>query len=216
MRLVEDLGWSLSPWSNVVRVTVDPKSHRSIGEPDAQSGVTASIVLRGQQNVNGLGHGASNSDVLIGRASAGVLLHASLNPVFPSELQVSESVQLGSTINNPTYFADLYAEATGRDASGYVLAGLLNAAEYPTVDEKDPVVVWMVQPLHTQEEEEEGMGQSGWNRTVVFQDDGNRISSASTAVLIAIDPSENGGRKQAWLFVTGPLSKAVVAARIDL
>ena len=213
MRFIEDLGWNLAPRSSIIHVNIDLKDIQH-GEPtDASKGVIASVALRGHRNVNGLGHGASRSDVLVGRTSAGVMLHASLNPVFPSDLQITESVQLGSTIDNPTYFADPYAEQTGRDASGYVLAGLLNAAAFPTAEGKDPVVVWMVQPLDMQPDDEMNVN---WNRTIVFQDDGNKISSASTAVVVAIDPAENGGRKQAWLFVTGPVSKAVVAARIDL
>lgn len=56
----------------------------------------------------------------------------------------------------------------------------------------------------------------GWRKRVVFQDNGKAISTASTAVLVGIDPKGNGGRKQGWLFVTGPMSENVVVARIDL
>ena len=34
--------------------------------------------------------------------------------------------------------------------------------------------------------------------------------------MIGIDPKENGGEKQAWLFATGFGSMTVVAAKIDL
>lgn len=50
----------------------------------------------------------------------------------------------------------------------------------------------------------------------MFQDDGHILRTASTAVLVAIDPDENNGKKQANLFVTGPLGKGVVVSRIDL
>ena len=217
LRLIEDVGWDMTPWSNIIDISFDLDSQRDVGGANASAGITASIALSGQQNMNGLGHGVSTSDVLIGRASAGVLVHASRNPAYPSKLQIIQSMQLDSTIDNPVYFSDPYPEVTGRDASGYLLAGLLNAAEFPAANEKDPAVVWMLQPLPKKDlGDTGGKEQSGWNRTVVFQDDGNMISSASTAVAVAIDPAKNEGKKQAWLFVTGPLSKAIVAARIDL
>jgi hypothetical protein len=67
---------------------------------------------------------------------------------------------------------------------------------------RNPVVVWLVNERREQK--------------LLFQDDGRIVSTASTAVLVAIDPDENENKKQAWLFVTGPLSKAVVVAKIDL
>lgn len=214
MRLVEDLGWDMAPWSNIIHIKLDPESHQSTDDVNPDAGVTASVALWRQQNMNGLGHGPDTTGILVGRASAGVLVHASLDRESISELKVSNSVQLGWKIDNPTYFSDPYAKETGRDASGYVLAGLLKAATFPTVEEKDPVVVWMLQSLPGKTlEQGNGRTEIEWNRTVVFEDDGSKISSASTAVVIAIDPAENEGKKQAWLFVTGPVSKAVVAAR---
>jgi hypothetical protein len=35
-------------------------------------------------------------------------------------------------------------------------------------------------------------------------------------VVLPIDPATNGGRKEGWIWVTGPSSKAVVATKIDL
>lgn len=46
--------------------------------------------------------------------------------------------------------------------------------------------------------------------------EGKLVNTASTAVLIAIDPRENGGKKQTWLFVTGPMSKGVASPRVGL
>lgn len=40
---------------------------------------------------------------------------------------------------------------------------------------------------------------------MLFLDNGSTLRSARTAALVAIDPRENGGRKEAWLFVTGPV-----------
>ncbi|KAL9093040.1 MAG: hypothetical protein Q9165_004178 [Trypethelium subeluteriae] len=219
LRLIENVGWGLTPWSNIVHMkfplNLDLPQTSFDPSINARAGVSASVALRNLQNMNGLGHGPSCSDVLIGRASAGVLVHASLNPAYPSELQVTESLQLDSTIDNPSYFADPYAVETGRDASGFVLAGLWNAAEFPTAAGRDPVVVWMVRALTGDGQRMDGQAER-WNRTLIFRDDGDSVSSASTALVVAINPRENEGRKQGWLFVTGPVSKAVVATRIDL
>lgn len=60
-------------------------------------------------------------------------------------------------------------------------------------------------------------GENGkWKISLLFRDDGKVLRSASTAVLVAIDPRENEGRKEAWLFVTGPVGKGVVACRVGL
>jgi len=42
------------------------------------------------------------------------------------------------------------------------------------------------------------------------------LRSASAAVVVGIDPGSNGGRKQGWLFVTGFVSEAMVAVKVDL
>jgi hypothetical protein len=44
---------------------------------------------------------------------------------------------------------------------------------------------------------------------MLFLDDGSTLRSASTAALVAIDPRENGGRKEARLFVTGPVPRGL-------
>ena len=38
----------------------------------------------------------------------------------------------------------------------------------------------------------------------------------SAAVLVAIDPKLEGGKKKAWLFVTGFLSTNAIAVKVDL
>jgi hypothetical protein len=82
----------------------------------------------------------------------------------------------------------------------------------------DSVMVWLVQHARDSKgAEAKGVDvKDTWTRKLIFQDDGKTIRSAATAVLVAVDPKENDGKKQAWLFVTGPVGKAVVASKIDL
>lgn len=116
--------------------------------------------------------------------------------------------RLPCVLDNPSYFHDPYVSQTGRDASAYVLAGLALAAQFP--NGRDPGMVWLVR----RSENVEGEGQ--WTKTLVFQDDGAVLRSCSTAVLVAIHPGVNQGRKQAWLLVTGPVARGVVRMRVDL
>ena len=157
----------------------------------------------GLHNNNGLGKGPGEV-ILIGQASSGILSIA--RPSLPPYIEVIESIQLPTTIDNPTYFADPYIASTGSDASGYIVAGLARAMTFP--DGIDPAVVWMIG---------DPTGPAGERKPrLLFQDNGSIIQSASTAVLVAIDPKTNENRKQAHLFVTGPTSRAIVAVRINI
>jgi len=68
-----------------------------------------------------------------------------LKPGKQPELEVVESIQVGGTIDNPSYFADPFAPETGRDVSGYALASLARAAAFPDPDNMDSVTLWLVQ-----------------------------------------------------------------------
>ena len=195
------MGWeALAPWTDLIALSLT-----DLHVSNDTAAVTASVARKGIHNNNGLGHGRTPSEVLINDASAGVLVVAQLE-----SFRFSGSVQLPCTLDNPSYFADPYAAQTGRDASAYVLAGLAEASKFPKGD--NPVMVWLVQPAGSNDAE----GKVEWNQKLIFQDDGKVLRSASTAVLVGIDPAENGGKKQAWLFVTGPLSFGVVVSRVDL
>ena len=98
-------------------------------------------------------------------------LSSSSPALSPSkELQIIDTIQVKSCLDNPTYFHDPYAEVTGRDASGYVLAGLYRAIKFPS--KQDPVVVWLVQRS----------GDGEYVHKKIFQDNGTTLSTASTAV----------------------------------
>jgi hypothetical protein len=202
---------------------------------DGEDGVKVTLALEGMHNNNGLGHGDPKKDkeVLVCDAAGGVLhlarlsssqpssqTSSSLTPSITKKLELVESIQMDSTIDNPSYFHDPYP-GNRCDASGYVLAGLLRGADYGKFfrDEGhvDPSVVWHVSRSESKDKkEQEKEAGDRWTRRIVFQDDGETLSSASTAVVLPIDPATNGGRKEAWIWVTGPSSKAVVAAKIDL
>ena len=216
MRLIEDIGYqSLAPWSDIIHVTVGSLASQPGGDT---VGVAAKVVYDGIHNPNGLGHGANDSDILIVRAAAGVLIRATIDPADKrrKNLTIVEEIQLPCSLDNPSYYSDPYASAPGAadDASGYVLAGLARAVDLSTThlqpEGLDPVMVWMVRPS------KEGAEGKKWETKLIFQDDSKTIRSASAAVVVGIDPRENGGRKQGWLFVTGFMSRGVVATRVDL
>ena len=184
-----------SRWSDVIYLEIS-----DLNAKDPTQGIKATVAKDAIQNPNGLGHGRDGSEILINRAAAGVMEIAQREQT--PTLTVVETVQLPHCVDNPTYFNDPYAQETGRDASGYVIAGLARAHEFPS--RQDPVTVHLVS--------------ANGDRTqkLLFQDDGKLVSTASTAVLIAIDPKKNGGKKQAWLFVAGPIAKSVASSKVDL
>ncbi|VUC20897.1 unnamed protein product [Clonostachys rosea] len=206
LRQVEDM-ISLAKWSNIIRVQIDDWSGS-----DPQAGINASIALTGLHNNNGLGHGPSHEDVAIGSAASGVLHLADITDT--QQLKVKESIYLDSTIDNPSYFKDEYVTEES-DASGYVLGGLTKAAELAKTSRNETateaVIVWLVQPV-----KEEGRATTKWNKKIIFEDDGSRIRSSSGALLVGIDPALEGGKKRAWLVVSGFLSSSTIAVKVDL
>ena len=201
-RALEDFGVpGFSKHTDLIHVSLS-----SLKSVDDSAELTALVAIKGIHNNNGLGRGANKEEILIGRAAAGVLTIAKRSDL-EGHLEVTEEIQLDSTIDNPDYFHDPYIKETGRDASGYVLAGLLSAYKFPDKGGVDPMVVWLVQRNSTS-----GVASS----KAIFRDDGRLLSTASTAVLVAIDPKTNSGQKQAMLYVTGPLTSGVLQTKIDL
>ncbi|MCJ1435831.1 hypothetical protein MMC27_005207 [Xylographa pallens] len=204
LRDVESVaGQYLAAWSDIVHVSVDSLAAKD----DPSAAVTASVAYAGINNPNGLGHGRNASDILIVRAAPGMLIHATIDASDPAgtKLKLLKSIQLPCTIDNPSYYADPYASAAD-DASGYLLAGLPVAHTLGPHEANpqglDPVSVWYIKG-------------DGGKRRLLFQDDGRVIRSASTAVLVGIEPQEEG-RKQAWLWVTGFFAEGMVVSRVDL
>lgn len=217
MRLVEDLAYGKTAPTDLIHLKIaDPitQTLKSGGEVDDMAGVIGTVANKGIHNNNGLGHGKTPSEIMICRTAIGQLLLAEVDQQHKPQLKIHETIQLPCTLDNPSYFADPYVAKTGRDASGYVLAGLAQAIAFP--NGLDPVMVVLVQPKANTKSKIKDKDGNKWTQKVIFQDDGHILRTASTAVLVAIDPDENNGKKQANLFVTGPLAKGVVVSRIDL
>jgi hypothetical protein len=217
MRLIEDLAYGKTAPTDLIHLKIaDPitQTLKSGGEVDDMAGVIGTVANKGIHNNNGLGRGKTPSEIMICRTAIGQLLLAEVDEQHKPQLKIHETIQLPCTLDNPSYFADPYVAKTGRDASGYDLAGLAQAIAFP--NGLDPVMVVLVQPKVNTRSKIKDKDSNNWTQKVIFQDDGHILRTASTAVLVAIDPDDNNGKKQANLFVTGPLAKGVVVSRIDL
>ncbi|KAK3174166.1 hypothetical protein OEA41_001410 [Lepraria neglecta] len=125
------------------------------------------------------------------------------NTIYPPA-DAPQSIQFNNTLDNLSYFRDPYAKETGRDASGYVIAGLTLESKFLN-PKGDPSIAVLVP-----QDELQSRGK------ILFLDDGRTVITASTTVLVAIDPKKNKGKKQAWLFVTGPMPTGVASMKVDL
>ncbi|KYK53990.1 serum paraoxonase/arylesterase family protein [Drechmeria coniospora] len=199
MRRVEDMFWG-AKWSNTVYV-----QYEGAGSSDDE-GVGASIALEGLHNNNGIGRGRGPQEVAVIGCCSG-LMH--VGTIDRHTIRVSESVEFDSMVDNPSYFRDPYANAT-YDASGFVLCGLSRAVDLLAHSRdgvaKDGVMVWKASST----------GGHEWNKTLLFEDDGSRIRTGSSAVLVALDPADEGGLRRGRLFVTGFMSRNMIAVDIDL
>lgn len=192
----------------------------SITTKDPTSGVKATIALNEVHNNNGLGRGRDShpEELAIVDATGGVLIRAKRDLANPDDprLRILEKIQLDSTLDNPSYYEDPWATPTN-NASGYIMPGLLSGlkmlSDFPYLDRALPSVVWHVRANGPVDFESKN---NSWEKRMIFADDGRALRTASGAVLIGIDPAENEGRKQGWLFVTGFGSFSVLAAKIDL
>ncbi|KAK7732685.1 hypothetical protein SLS63_004940 [Diaporthe eres] len=219
-RLLEEVAYgSMGQPTDLVHIQLDTQPHLTTlvtnDHDDDTAGVTAKVANIIDMN-NGIGHGKTPSEIMIVRASSGQLLLGHVDGVEPPKVDIDEIIQLDSTLDTPSYFSDPYAVETGRDASGYVVAGLARAITFPVAGRAIPVTIWLAQPNQGLESARREGHVDKWTRKVIFQDDGQTVRTASTAVMVAIDPSVNDGKKQAHLFITGPLSEGVVVAKVDI
>ncbi|KAK2616740.1 hypothetical protein QQS21_000352 [Conoideocrella luteorostrata] len=200
-------------WTNIIHVEFTELTDGSFRDDD--HGVKASVAMDGLHNGNGLGHGRTATEILIvscasGRVHIGEILPAK-DGKGPPTIAAKESVIFESILDNPSWFRDPYAQK-GYDASGVVSASLSRGidlgknSQNPQGD--DGVIVWMATPT--------GRKTAQWETKLLFEDDSTRIRTASAAVLVAIDPAQEQGKRKAWLFVTGFMSKSVVAVKVDL
>lgn len=202
MRIVEDV-WPGATWSNVIHATLT-----------SDGSVEANIALDHLHNPNGFGHGRTRDEILLASATGGTVRLTKLDEGGGQTLVVDDIIDLASTVDNPVWFSDPYADETTGDASGFVLGGLTRALELAKGAKsplgREGVMVWYVTP--SKEGEESGK----WEKRLLWQDDGSNIRNAATAVLVGIDPKKENGKKKAWLFVTGFTSEATIAVKVDL
>ncbi|KAG6026479.1 hypothetical protein E4U19_002568 [Claviceps sp. Clav32 group G5] len=224
LRDVEDLFYG-AKWSNVIHVEFQDLIDASFRDDD--HGVKASVALDGLHNNNGLSHGQTPDDILIGSTASG-RVHVGKISSPSSETGhhgdgsrkitlLKDKIDLDSSIDNPSWFRDPYAQS-GRDLSGVVAAGLTRAVDLSKSVKnghgEDGVMVWMARPYPDGESLE--TEKTSWEKKLLFQDDSSRIRTASSAVLVAIDPATENGKRKAWLFVTGFLSTSMIAVKVSL
>lgn len=198
LRDLEDI-YPGAAWTDTIEVELS-----DLLTTDAAAGVKkARVIVDSIHNNNGLGRGRTDDELLIASAAGG-----SLHLVEPTTYRIADKILLDSTIDNPSYFNDPYASSSF-DASGFVLAGLGRAIDLATTHNdpyaKEPVMVWYVKRVG-----------DTWEKRLIFEDDGTTIRSASSAVLVAIEPAEEGGKRRAWLYITGFVSANVVAVKVNL
>lgn len=204
MRDIEEIHLG-AEWTNTIHVELSDLSN-----VEPTSGVQATVALEKMYNNNGLGHGQSDHDILVGSAAGGFLQIGKISKSAGglSKIELGDLIHLDTSIDNPSYFMDPFSNGSF-DASGLVLAGLPRGIDLARTKQdphgKDGAIVWYVKK-----------GGTGWEKRNLFEDDGSTIRSASAAVLVAIDPAKENGKRRAWLFVTGFISSNVIAIKVDL
>ncbi|KAM3473562.1 hypothetical protein MY8738_008324 [Beauveria namnaoensis] len=212
MRVVEDL-YSGATWSNTIHVEFQIGTN----EQNETAKVQANVALTGLHNNNGLGRGRTPDEVVLASAASGEVYFGELKTTAGQvTVDVVDTFQADSTLDNPSYFVDPYANDT-YDASGFVLAGLSKAINLAhnswLVDARDGVMIWHLQDRSSPKSKR---GKTSWEARLLLQDNADYIRTASAAVLVATDPAQNNGRREAWLFVTGFMSRNMLAVKIGL
>ncbi|KAK3995568.1 hypothetical protein QBC44DRAFT_19390 [Cladorrhinum sp. PSN332] len=205
-RILEDV-WFGAKWTDLVHIQLE-----SLSSEDPSSGVTGSIALDKIHNNNGLARGRSEREILIAQAASGTLHIAELpeSTTAGNNITIKHTFdEFDSVIDNPSYFSDPFAKSVADDRSGFVLPGVSQGIKLAETcrdpEGKDPVIVGFVK-----------FDGKSWEARVLFEDDGSRIRSGSAAVLVAVDPAEEKGAREAWLFVTGFVSQNVIAVKVHL
>ncbi|KAI3541730.1 serum paraoxonase/arylesterase [Colletotrichum abscissum] len=205
-RHVEDI-WPGTTWTDTIYVHIE-----EISSLVATEGIKAEVALSGIRNNNGLGHSRKTGEILVVNCAGGEMLIGELSSdPKNTTINIIESVQVDSYIDNPSYFDDPY-KTDVFDASGFVLPGLTRPVDIPkqvhNTTSDIGSIVWYAKPA--------AGSNGGYEKRLVFEDDGTRARSAAAAVLVAIDPAQEKGERKAWLFVTGFMAGSVVAVKIDL
>ncbi|OIW30691.1 serum paraoxonase/arylesterase family protein [Coniochaeta ligniaria NRRL 30616] len=213
MRTVEDMYFG-AKWTDTIHVTLN-----ALGSATSDTeGVVATVALDKMHNNNGLGHGRTADEVLVVECISGILNLGRFvsNETKTSTIRIEDFVKFDSPIDNPSYYADPFADSR-HDASSYVAPGLGRAVDLHKAvrdssgKEPVPVMIWSAKTAPSGDS-----SSRKWETRLLFEDDGSRIRSASAAVQVAIDPAEEGGDKRAWLFVTGFIAENIIAVKVDV
>ncbi|KAG6010170.1 hypothetical protein E4U21_007647 [Claviceps maximensis] len=222
LRLAELLFYG-AKWSKTIHVEFQDMTDGSFRDDD--HGVRASVALQGLHNNNGLGHGLTPSGILIGSAASGRIHVGEISSPSSNTggvdgkmiITVKDTVEFDCAVDNPSWFRDPYAQG-GLDFSGIVSAGLSRGLAWAkpgkSGDGADSVMVWIARPLSGSATQ--GNKKPHWDKKLLFEDDSSRIQTASSAVLVAIDPAKEHGERKAWLFVTGFMSTSMIAVKVTL
>ncbi|KAF5575095.1 serum paraoxonase arylesterase [Fusarium pseudocircinatum] len=122
LQFFKTLYWG-TKWSTTIFVKVD-----SLISPNPAAGIIARVTVGGLYNQNGLSRGRSG-EILISCYGSGVLEIGQVSSE-DSAIQVITSIRVDSTIDNPSYFSNPYANMTF-NASSYLLTGLARAINLP-------------------------------------------------------------------------------------
>lgn len=198
--------------------TVHLQLARLDGAASAQDGVMASVALAPMHNNNGIGHGRSRDEVLVVECVSGVLNIGHVEEkTGKATIKIDHSLFYDSTIDNPSFFRDPYSNSTF-DGSAYLAPGLTRAVDIhasvthdPATRPPIPVMIWRTKRVPTSSADK-----PEWKTELLFEDDGTRLDSVAAAVQVAIDPAQEDGRRRAWLFATGFVSRNVVAIKVDI
>lgn len=210
LRGIEDV-YSGATWTDTIHVQFDP----AFKTPSV--GVSAKVALDGMHNNNGIGHGRPGYPEMNIIDAAGGVFHRAMIHAENNTLEVLERIRMPITLDNPFYYEDKYATANN-NASGYIANGLLRGITLgEDVEDGKTLIPVGVYHIRSNNHPVDFFSSSNtWEKRLLFQDDGLTLRSISSAVLVGIDPSTNGGRKQGWLFMSGFVSLSMVVTKVDL
>jgi len=206
MRLLED-ALPVAAWTDTVHVTL---SELKGAAPEAH--IDAKVAIDTLHNNNGIGHGPSlngkGEEILVTSAASGKFHLATVDEAAFPNLVKHKTISFDKTLDNPYYFSDSHASEAD-NLSGYVLAGMTKAHRLEK-SRHDPDLK-LAGSVHFVPRSAGGkLGES----RIIFEDNGDRINMITTAIMTPINPKD--GKKQAWLWATGLVSKSVIAVRVDL
>ncbi|KAH7116360.1 hypothetical protein EDB81DRAFT_668861, partial [Dactylonectria macrodidyma] len=201
LRAVEDI-YTSAKWSNIVHLQI-----MDLMSTDSTRSIRADIALTGLHNNNGIGNG-EGGEILISSCGSGSLHIGALsgNPQ-ESRIEVLASKKFYSYIDNPSWFKDPFRTGS-LDGSGFILPGILSSNKH--------IIGGVVRQTESALQRKGSFENADcWETRLLFEDDGSRLSAASSIVLVTIDPELENGNHRAWLFVSG-LSKNIISGKVTI